>query len=451
MVSCILQLGSKKTLSIVANRQLIVYTEFGEMSEIPAFLYKIGVDELIIYCQGSLALQVPDDAYKVSLFEIQKSPMYSVISEKDVMFIISLAKALGIPKVSAVGYTDFIKYKFRNKERVIVVDSYLRNYAVFCIENGEFLDFKRCSAVNLKRKIGSFMKEFKCPVISITDSYDIIDFKEMLDNSDNIPKFIMSDIEYIPYCLKDVGVDLVKPAMNPGNPSDWVDEKRKQKEEETKPAVEDSPEDLLNAYENACEGKVDFQKIDGGESDLFSQVEDEQDKENESSLRQAEEIIQEEQEETIRRNILERKNDVSFINKIVKISIIVLLGLIALFIILAFVFNSKANSEKEKFSIAKEKYKSVYVLDDYLSGNSNSNPMIAISTAYSNLKDLDVCNLNYAYGNTSVTVQYKKSEGQENVKNKVDSAVPVKETALMSSYKVNNEEYEKSQFRISFS
>lgn len=447
MVSCILQLGSKKTLSIVANRQLIVYTEFGEMSEIPAFLYKIGVDELVIYCQGSLALQVPDDAYKVSLFEIQKSPMYSVISEKDVMFIINLAKALGIPKVSAVGYTDFVKYKFRNKERVIVVDSYLKNYAIFCIENGEFLDFKRCSAVNLKRKIGSFMKEFKCPVISITDSYDIIDFKEMLDNSNNIPKLIMSEIEFIPFCLKDVGVDLVRPAMNPGNPSDWVDEKK----EEPKQVVEETPEDLLNAFETADDGKVDFQKIDGGESDLFSQVEDEQSKENESSLRQAEEIIQEAQEKEVERNILERKKDVSFLNRVMKISIIALAVAIILLIILAIVFSSKANSEKEKYSIAKEKYKSVYVLNDYLSGNNNSNPMIAISTAYSNLKDLDVCNLNYAYGNTSVTVQYKKSEGQENVKKLIDSVVPVKETALMSSYKVNNEEYEKSQFRISFS
>lgn len=448
MVSCILQLGSKKTLSIVSNRQLIVYTEFGEMSEIPAFLYKIGVDELIIYCQGSLALQVPDDAYKLSLFEIQKSPMYSVISEKDVMFIISLAKALGIPKVSAVGYTDFVKYKFRNKERVIVVDSYLKNYAIFCIENGEFLDFKRCSAVNLKRKIGSFMKEFKCPVISITDSYDIIDFREMFDNCENIPKFIMPEIEFIPYCLKDVGVDLVKPAMNPGNPSDWVDEKKNEPKEEI---VEESPEDLLNSYENTDEGKVDFQKIDGGESDLFSQVEDEISKENESSLRQAEEIIQEAQEKAIEENIKERKRDVTFLNKVIKISIIAITIAIILFIILAIVFNSKANSEKEKYSIAKEKYKSVYVLNDYLGGNSNSNPMIAISTAYSNLKDLDVCNLNYAYGNTSVTIQYKKSEGQENVKNIVNSVVPVKETALMSSYKVNNEEYEKSQFRISFS
>lgn len=398
-LNCIIQLGYDKTYSLLADDKLIYHTPFRGVNELCDSLYRLDIDSIKIFAQGTPVPQVPEQAYCISNLIIRDTCLSLVLVQKDIMTLISLASFLGVKDVKVYSYSDFILNKFKNEKRVILVDNYQQGYIVIVVRDGKILEYRTCSKNNCSRIISVMKTQYDFPVKPVKGIVDIINISMHIKNYRRISKSQLADLEHIPFCFTFKGKEITRPA-EPLDKEAWVSDV-----ESTKEIPKSLIDDEMNGDNEIAETYEDDDMWDG--FPRGARVKQDRRAFNIRNLPKT--ATQEEKldNKEIDFSFGQKTND-RLMDIIVTITLLVVVSLTVLGLVVTFSYKSKSNKLLKEINICQERLKVTSSISQNLSNDKDQ--MEPVSNIYSLLTGSSINSMEYKNGGYFVTVGYKNSE-----------------------------------------
>lgn len=209
MVTCIIQIDSMDSINVSLIRDNRLLTNYIGKLPISHFIND-KIDCLKVIFKPTLCNSVPEDAYKLDNVSVSNVIKSCVISYDDFKNLSSFCYK--VKDIQIYNYLDINKYLFRDRQRLILVDSWSKTLAsVMYMESGSIVDFRRVRFNNLSSIIHKMCEKYNCyEVINAQKSYDYVGLKSVLTNLDSVDKDRLASLKHIPYCLDVKGLDVLE-------------------------------------------------------------------------------------------------------------------------------------------------------------------------------------------------------------------------------------------------
>ena len=218
MVTCIILVESMDTLNVSffkGNRLLANY-----IGNLPiSHFINDRIDCLKIMFKPDLCNFVPEDAYKLDNINVNGVSKSCLISCNDFKNLSSLCSK--VRDIQIYNYLDVYESVFRDRDKVVVVDSWSKSLAsVLYIEFGQILDFRRIRYSNLGNAINKICKNYNCySVVNAGKVFDYVGMNSVISNLNQVEKERLSSLRHIQYCFENQGIAVLE-----DTPSlDWSD------------------------------------------------------------------------------------------------------------------------------------------------------------------------------------------------------------------------------------
>lgn len=209
MVTCVVLIDSVDTLNVSLirdNRLLVNY-----IGNLPiSHFVNDKIDCLKVIFKPTLCNSVPEDGYKLGLVSVNGINKDCVISYEDFNNLSSFCSK--VKNIEIYNYLDVCKNLFKDKEKVLVVDSWSKSLAsILYMEFGSIVDFKRIKYNKLPYSINKMSEKYGYfDIINANKFYDIINLKSTISNLDRIDKSRLSYMKHLGYCLETSGINILE-------------------------------------------------------------------------------------------------------------------------------------------------------------------------------------------------------------------------------------------------
>lgn len=212
MVTCVILIDSVDTLNVSLIRDDKLLVNYIGNLPISHFIND-KIDCLKVIFKPTLCNSVPEDGYKLGLVSVNGINKDCVISYEDFNNLSSFCSK--VKNIEIYNYLDVCKNLFKDKERVLVVDSWSKSLAsVLYMEFGNIVDFRRIKYNKLPYVINKMSEKYGYfDIINANKFYDIITLKATISNLDKIDqsnKNRLSYMKHLAYCLETSGINVLE-------------------------------------------------------------------------------------------------------------------------------------------------------------------------------------------------------------------------------------------------
>lgn len=209
MVTCVILIDSVDTLNVSLIRDDRLLVNYIGNLPISHFIND-KIDCLKVIFKPTLCNSVPEDGYKLGLVSVNGINKDCVISYEDFNSLSSFCSK--VPNIEIYNYLDVCKNLFKDKDKVLVVDSWSKSLAsVLFMEFGNIVDFRRIKYNKLPYVISKMSEKYGYfDVINAQKFYDIISLKSAISNIDRVDRGRLSYIKHLGYCLETSGIDILE-------------------------------------------------------------------------------------------------------------------------------------------------------------------------------------------------------------------------------------------------
>lgn len=209
MVTCVILIDSMDTLnvSLIRDDKLLV----NYIGDLPiSHFINDKIDCLKVIFKPTLCNSIPEEGYKLGLVSVNGINKECVISCEDFNSLSSFCSK--VPNIEIYNYLDVCKNLYKDKDKVLVVDSWSKSLAsVVFMEFGEIVDFRRIKYNKLPYVISKMSEKYGYfDVINSHKFYDIIELKSAISNIDRIERSRLSSIKHLSYCLSTSGINILE-------------------------------------------------------------------------------------------------------------------------------------------------------------------------------------------------------------------------------------------------
>ena len=168
------------------------------------------IDVLKVVFKPTLCNSVSEDAYKIGNVQVNGVNKSCVISYEDFNNLSSLVGK--VPNIEIINYIDIYKDTYRDRDSVVVVDSWSKSLAaIVYIQFGTIVDFRRVSYSTLPNILGKFTAKHSCyNVVNGCKNFDYVGLKSSIVNLDKIDKDRLPLLKHLSYCLEHNGASLTE-------------------------------------------------------------------------------------------------------------------------------------------------------------------------------------------------------------------------------------------------
>lgn len=209
MVTCIILIDSVDTINVSLMRDdKLLANYIGDMS-ISHFIND-KIDCLKVMFKPSLCNSVPDDGYKLDNVSVNNVNKNCVISYDDFKNLSSLC--VKVKDIEIYNYIDVYKSTFKDRDRVVIVDSWSKSLAsVIYMEFGSIVDFRRVSYSKLSPIIHKFSEKYNCfDVINACRTFDYVGLNSVIGNLSEVDKDRVSSLKHLVHCLETEGISILE-------------------------------------------------------------------------------------------------------------------------------------------------------------------------------------------------------------------------------------------------
>lgn len=196
-------------ISILADNKLVL--NCNGRYNLDRFLHNTSIDDLSVVFKPTVCNSVPENGYRVGSFQQDSSVKVCVVSNEDVNNLIDMSRIYKIPNIRLYNYMDVISSKFSSHGNVIVVCEWSSNLvALFYLESGVILDFKKTNIQKLSTTLSKFRSKYKCRVLEDNNNYDYVSLHASVPNITSIDNDKKSFISHLNYILNNEGINLLE-------------------------------------------------------------------------------------------------------------------------------------------------------------------------------------------------------------------------------------------------
>lgn len=196
-------------ISVLMDNKLVLNCN-GKYS-LDRFLHNTNIDDLSIIFKPTVCNSVPENGYRVGSFQQDSSVKVCVVSNDDVNNLVDMSRIYKIPSVKLYNYMDIISDKFSSHGKVIVVSEWSSNLvALFYLESGVILDFKKTNTQKLSATLSKFRAKYKCMVLDNNGNYDYLSLHSNIPNIKTVDNHKKVFISHLDYVLNHDGVNLLE-------------------------------------------------------------------------------------------------------------------------------------------------------------------------------------------------------------------------------------------------
>ena len=208
MVTCVVLIESVGTLnvSLIRDDKLLV----NYIGDLPiSHFINDKIDCLKVIFKPTLCNSVPENGYKLGNINVNGINKDCVISYDDFNSLSSFS--CKVKDIQIYNYLDVCKSLFKDKDKVLVVDSWGKSLAsVLYIEFGSVVDFRRVRYNKLSQVISKMSDKYGYfETINANLFYNIIELKAMISNIDSVDRNRLSSMKHLAYCLETQGTQVL--------------------------------------------------------------------------------------------------------------------------------------------------------------------------------------------------------------------------------------------------
>lgn len=222
------------------------------------FLHNTNIDELSVIFKPTVVNSVPENGYRVGTIRQEVTTKVCVISNEDINNLVDLSKVYKIPNVSIYNYMDIICDKFKDKGKAIIVADWSSNLvALFYLESGVILDFKKTNTQKLTATLSRFRTKYKCMVLEDMGNYDYLLLHNTISNISTVSSENKAYISHLNYIMSNQGFNLLDARKPSPNVDDiLVDFEKESEVSPPNDVVEDNRRDSKGSSSKGFFGKI---------------------------------------------------------------------------------------------------------------------------------------------------------------------------------------------------
>lgn len=407
MSKYILRLGENITLSIIENNQLVYHTKLSNLSELPRYVNEIEISEINVLAQGTPTSHIKDNSYRLSSFKKEGDITHFIMPERDLVYLTEICNSNKIEKLYVHSYLDYIRYRFRREDKVIVIDNYLDKYISIYLENGEIKDLFRSTADDLIDTIKSMNNKYQANAVSAKDNVDSLSLLSLLNNFNRIPKEVLHSIDHLSY----LNETKIKSIINNSDIETLAEMWTSDEDDSDDNYITSLPDAIRKQKIVESKYKKNYSTISNKRPSRNIEIKDEDVKINATDIA-------------------------------VNIGIMLFIVLAAVGLYLNFLFSEKVELLKADIKLGELR------ADSNLKNNS-SKALEEMNYVYSNLNSVKISSCSYEDGEMSVTVLTDNSKDKETTVAEISKIYPTSEYSFMGSLNVEGVDYEKTKFILS--
>lgn len=209
MVTCVVLIESVDSLNVSLfrdNRLLVNY-----IGDLPiSHFVNNKIDCLKVMFKPALHVVVPDNAYKLDTVSVNGTIKDCLISCDDFNNLSSLCGK--VKDIQIYNYLDVYKSLFKDRDRVVIVDSWSKSLAsVTYIEFGSIVDLRRVKYSDLAKVIHKICESYNCyEVVNAKKTFDYVGLNSVVSNLDQIEKDRLSSLRHIQLCFESEGLSVLE-------------------------------------------------------------------------------------------------------------------------------------------------------------------------------------------------------------------------------------------------
>ena len=412
MVNYIIKSAEYITVSILSDNKLVCHRKIDRLHEIGYLMKDIHIDKITFLLQGTLVEELPEDSFTLSSFYTNDKSVYFVIAERDIIYLTDICKSLGIKDMSVVSYLDFISFKFRTFDKVIVVDNYLDGYAVMYLENSVVKDFMKSSKDRLIETI-SVMKSMRdVPVRNAKDNLRMNNLDDNLDvilmsklfNMDRIQNGVFHSLEHLAFILTKSFRNLLK---------------------------EGKVEDIESMFaELSPTDKPEVSKSSTKAKKSKKSKKSKKDKKTRDYLFETESLI------------------MTTKDRIFNIGLVILIVLNLVGLGINYVYKGMNLDTQSSISTSELRVNSIGDVNSIIEGSYTASPIGKLSELYSKSSVLKIAASGYDYGELYIVILSDSEDSLNSQKDVISKYYTITGSAFMGNYVISGNTYEKTKIII---